>query len=363
MVRRGMDGRPRLGYLTPMERDEAAATGLALLTPERSRRRSLVARHAAARGLPRQRPRPGPAALRCRPGPDRACRIGCRSGWRTRSSRGSAERVGASSRRVTASRHSQAQDRRRSSPRSAGLPGSPARPSGGSRAASPAATVRDRELWLEGEPLSGRAAKAGIARIFAAAGLEQPRGNIVAPGGGGGVPHSSGTPDRIVRAGETLVVDLFPRAACSPTAPALSASANRRRRRGGARGGPRGPAARARRRAPRRARLGPPGGRLRGVHRQGLPDPALRARDAPGLRPRPGTRRRLRAARVPELQAPRRGGRPARGRRRPDPRARPLRPRTGHGFGIRLEDLVHLGRSEPENLTPLPYDLDPRAWV
>ena len=30
--------------------------------------------------------------------------------------------------------------------------------------------------------------------------------------------------------------------------------------------------------------------------------------------------------------------------------------------GVRLEDLVHLGAAGVENLTPLPYDLDPRAW-
>ena len=33
------------------------------------------------------------------------------------------------------------------------------------------------------------------------------------------------------------------------------------------------------------------------------------------------------------------------------------------GFGIRLEDLVSLGEAGPENLTRLPYELDPRAWV
>ncbi len=29
---------------------------------------------------------------------------------------------------------------------------------------------------------------------------------------------------------------------------------------------------------------------------------------------------------------------------------------------MRLEDLVTLGDEGLENLTPLPYDLDPRAW-
>jgi Xaa-Pro aminopeptidase len=33
------------------------------------------------------------------------------------------------------------------------------------------------------------------------------------------------------------------------------------------------------------------------------------------------------------------------------------------GWGVRLEDLVYLGSGGLEDLTPLPYDLDPRAWV
>ncbi|HSN89399.1 MAG TPA: M24 family metallopeptidase, partial [Thermoanaerobaculia bacterium] len=32
------------------------------------------------------------------------------------------------------------------------------------------------------------------------------------------------------------------------------------------------------------------------------------------------------------------------------------------GYGVRLEDLVYLGPEGLENLTPLPYSLDPRAW-
>ena len=31
--------------------------------------------------------------------------------------------------------------------------------------------------------------------------------------------------------------------------------------------------------------------------------------------------------------------------------------------GVRLEDLVHLAETGAENLTPLPYELDPRAWA
>jgi Xaa-Pro aminopeptidase len=32
------------------------------------------------------------------------------------------------------------------------------------------------------------------------------------------------------------------------------------------------------------------------------------------------------------------------------------------GFGVRLEDLLVVRAEGLENLTPLPYDLDPRAW-
>ena len=33
------------------------------------------------------------------------------------------------------------------------------------------------------------------------------------------------------------------------------------------------------------------------------------------------------------------------------------------GWAVRLEDLVHLTKEGARNLTPLPYDLDPRAWT
>src|SRR4030095_16797943 len=68
-----------------------------------------------------------------------------------------------------------------------------------------------RELWLGGERLRVRRLRAEIGRLFAERGLEQPRGNIIAPAEEGGVPHSAGTPDRVLRAGEALVVDVLPR--------------------------------------------------------------------------------------------------------------------------------------------------------
>ena len=53
--------------------------------------------------------------------------------------------------------------------------------------------------------------KALAARVFAGHGLEQPESSIVAPGEEGATGHSTGTPERVLRAGESIVVDLFPR--------------------------------------------------------------------------------------------------------------------------------------------------------
>jgi Xaa-Pro aminopeptidase len=33
------------------------------------------------------------------------------------------------------------------------------------------------------------------------------------------------------------------------------------------------------------------------------------------------------------------------------------------GWAVRVEDLMHLGADGPEVLTPLPYELDPRGWA
>ncbi|MEM9557902.1 MAG: M24 family metallopeptidase [Acidobacteriota bacterium] len=48
-------------------------------------------------------------------------------------------------------------------------------------------------------------------RVLAEHGLEQPAGNLIAPAEQGAVPHSVGDDARALRAGETLIVDLFPR--------------------------------------------------------------------------------------------------------------------------------------------------------
>ncbi len=73
-----------------------------------------------------------------------------------------------------------------------------------------AETVRG-ELHLEGRPLSVGRLRGAVAMVLAAAGLEQPHGSLLAAAEEGAVPHNTGSDQRLLRAGESLVVDLFPR--------------------------------------------------------------------------------------------------------------------------------------------------------
>ncbi len=67
------------------------------------------------------------------------------------------------------------------------------------------------ELRLGEAPLTVSRLKAVAAAVFAADGLEQPEGCVAAPAEEGATGHSTGTPGRVLRAGESVVVDLFPR--------------------------------------------------------------------------------------------------------------------------------------------------------
>jgi len=362
VVPAGSGRSPRLGYLTPMERDEAAATGLELLNPDDLD----VARWS------RDSPQPGAfhanvlaqALQRCGVAPGRIALAGrlpfglahevlgrlAKEGWSF---------VSASDGLLAIRKHKNAAELAEIR-RVAGVTCQALRWVAASLAGS---TVRNGELWLEGDALSVARLKAGIAGIFAAAGLEQPRGNIVAPGGEGGVPHSSGTPDRIVQAGETLVVDLFPRgglfADCTRTfcvgeppqrvaaafaavreALQLAHAAARPGARGWdlqvavceaftARGYP--------------TPLSEPGTLQGYVHGLGH-GVGFELHESPSFKRHAEEDGRLEIGDVLTLEP---------GLYDPEPAT---------GFGIRLEDLVHLDE-QPENLTPLPYDLDPRAWV
>ena len=305
-------GAPRLGYLTPMERDEAAATGLELLSPEQLD----VARWS------RDTPEPGPfhanvlaqALQLSQVGPGRIAlagrlpfglahevlsRLGA-EGWTFVSAS-----AGLLELRKSKSASEVAEIRR--------VAGVTCQAMRAVAALLAGAVARDGELWLESEPLRVARVKAEVARIFAGAGLEQPRGNIVAPGGEGGVPHSSGTPERAscVRAKRWSSTS-FRAAACSPTVPAPSASASRRSASMAAHAAVlRRSAAGPRRRFARASRLGPPGSGLRGVHRPRLSNSALRARHPLRICSWTRTRSRVRVARASEFQtACERGRRP-----------------------------------------------------
>lgn len=354
-------GPARLAYLTPMEREEAAATGLHLITPEQldmARWQSQAAEPAdlmawvAERSLEAAGIPPGRVALA---GHGQAGVIQAafsslaRKGWTwvagnpillaVRKSKSAAELAG-----IRKSAEGVSATMRRVASRLA------------------AASVRDGELWLDGERLTVARLRSEVGQVLAAHGLEQPKGNILAPGEEGGVPHSTGTPERVLRAGESLIVDLFPRGT-------LFADCTRTFCVGGPPEGLRRAHAvvlAALERAHLRARLGVRGwaiqeevcdlfdaegfptqistpGTARGyVHNLGH-GVGFDLHEQPIFRKAAGAEGVLRQGDVftlePGLYEPEVGG-----------------------YGVRLEDLVHLGPEGLENLTPLPYELDPRAW-
>lgn len=356
------EGPVRLVYLTPMERDEAAATGLTLITPEDldlvrlasefPERAALLAR-VTARAFELCGLTPGRVALA---GHGQAgviqgtCALLSGEGWTW---------VPGNSLSLTV--------RKRKVPAELtgieeAVEGTVAAMRAVARLLAGAAPGGDGELWLEGERLTVARLRAEVGRLLAGRGLEQPRGNIIAPGNEGGVPHSTGTPDRVIREGESLVVDLFPRgrlfADCTRTfcvgePPEALARAHAAVRS-------------ALEEAHLRAVPGVRGWDLQELvcarfEAEGYPtmisDPAssrgyvhnlghgvgFDLHEYPTFKKASGGEGVLREGDVFTLE--------------PglyDPEA---------GYGVRLEDLVLLGPEGLESLTPLPYDLDPRAWA
>jgi Xaa-Pro aminopeptidase len=353
---------PRLGYWTPMERDEAAASGLELLTPELLDLPRLAREHpepaaflaaGLAAALARCGVVPGTIALAGRaPAGTLAAALDLlrSAGWSFVSGSDASRRL---RKRKTAAEIADAR-------RAAAVTASVFRALAGRLAA---AVVRGGELRSEGERLTvGRLARE-VAVAFADAGLAQPRPPILAPGEEGGVPHSGGSPERVLRVGESLVVDLFPRgrlfADCTRTfcvgePPEALARAHDEVRaaltlahaecapgrigwdlqklvceRFAERGWP--------------TPITVPGSERGYVHNLGhgvgyeLHElPSFRDRAAPGdglLEP--GDLITL----EPGLYEPGAGG-----------------------FGVRLEDMLLVGEGGVEILTPLPYGLDPRSW-
>ncbi len=198
-----------LAHFSPLDRGEAARTGLAPLDPEllgvtAARRQEgegaalalILERALAFAGV-----LPGPVALAGRRGSGvvfEACRALERRGFRFAS--------GNELLRVLRKRKTEdelAEVRAAAGGASAAL----------RRLAALLAQAEPRtgELWLGGERLRTRRLRAEVAVVLAGLGLEQPEGNLLVAGGEGAVPHNTGADDRVLRQGESLVVDLFPK--------------------------------------------------------------------------------------------------------------------------------------------------------
>jgi Xaa-Pro aminopeptidase len=355
-----------LAYLTPMERDEAAATGLALLTPE-----ALDLTRWASEA-------PEPADHMARVAQKSLELAGIAPGRLALAGHGQAGVIVAACNRLTRDGWTfvpgnglvLAVRKRKTQAELDALRAASAATCAAMRAVAgllAAAVVRDGRdgatLALEGEALKVARLRDEVARVIAHHGLEQPKGNIIAPAEEGGVPHSTGTQDRVLRAGESLIVDLYPhgtlwsdctRTFCvgTPPEPLARAWAAVRdavetahlRAVPGVRGwdlqetvcalfDQRG----------YKTPISSPGTTTGYVHNLGH-GVGFDLHEQPIFKKISGAEGVLREGDVFTLEP---------GLYDPTP---------GTGYGVRLEDLVWLGPDGPESLTPLPYDLDPRAW-
>jgi len=354
---------PFLGFLTPMEREEAAATGLALLEPAALEVGKRLEEGLAApdllgavvgRGLELAGVAPGRLALA---GHGAAGVL-----W------GAGGRLAARGYQLVPGNELTLVFRKAKSPAELAAARAAAAGTGEALRAVArllaAATVRaepEPELWADGERLKVGRLRAEVARALAAHGLEQPEGNILAPGRDAAVPHSTGDDGRVLRPGEALVADLFPRGAlfadCTRTfcvgrpPEALqrahgtvleTLAAAHREAAAGVRGFALQESACARLEAAGYpTSLSHPGTDVGYVHGLGH-GVGHELHEYPSFRKHAGREGVLGKGDLFTLE--------------PglyDPEA---------GWGVRLEDLVALGDHGLENLTPLPYDLDPRAW-
>jgi len=357
-------GAPRLGFWTPMERGEAAASGLDLLTPEALELARLSARAGSSGELLADVLESSLAICGVEPGPIALAgtsRVGAaveaaqaltRKGWSFEPGSGLVRRW--RRRKGAAELHAirRAAEGTNDAFRAV------------ARRLATAAVGPDGALTSDGEPLTVGRLKQEIALLFASRGLVEPRANIVAPGEEGGVPHNTGRPDRVLRTGESLIVDLFPRAElfadctrtfCVGDPPEALARAHADVRQ-------------ALDLAHRRMAPGVVGWDLQRevcglLSERGWPTPVSAPETVRGyvhnlghgvgyeLHELPSFRRddaeeadgRIAVGDVATLEP---------GLYEPDE----------GGFGVRLEDLVAVHEDGCENLTPLPYGLDPRAW-
>jgi Xaa-Pro aminopeptidase len=226
-----------------------------------------------------------------------------------------------------------------------------------------ASQARDGELWSEGERLTLGRLRGEIGRILGAAGCEQPRGAIVAAGEDSGVPHSSGEDAHVLRAGESLVVDIFPRRGAlfsdctrtfcvgTPSEPLFKAHQEVERALAGAESSAQvgmaawdlhSGVAESFTRAGYPTLLTHPETTVGFVHTLGH-GVGYELHEQPIFRRNSGPAGELAEGDVVTLE--------------------PGLYNPGEGYGVRIEDLYVLGSDGLEILTPLPRDLDPRAWT
>jgi Xaa-Pro aminopeptidase len=354
---------PRLGFLTAMERDEAAATGLGLLTPEEldvTRWSSEFPEPAtflaqvAGRALERCGLAPGRIALAGHGQAgvvQGACALLAAQGWTWVP--GNAL--------VLEARKWKEPGELAEIREAAAAAGEALRSVARLLAAATVHATNGNELWLQGERLTVARLRAEVANVFAARGLEQPRGNIIAPAEEGGVPHSAGTPERVLKAGESLVVDVFPRgrlfADCTrtfcvgePPEPLARAHAAvhdaleeaHLRSAPGVRGWDIQEAVCVRfTAAGYPTPISDPGTTCGYVHNLGH-GVGFDIHEFPIFRKTSGAEGVLREGDVFTLE--------------------PGLYDPAEKYGVRLEDLVYLGPNGLETLTPLRYELDPRVW-
>lgn len=352
--------RPRLGYLSPLDRDEAASTGLPLLDPEaldvvrwarEGAEPEAFLANVLSRALHLSELGPGRLALAghwIAGTVHAACGRLAEEGW----SFAAGEAIVATLRKYKTSEQLAEISK---------VAAATCQAFRGVAEALAASEERGGELWLSGEPLRIAKLRSLVARVFAEHGLEQPAGNIMAAAEQGAVPHTSGEDHRILAPGESLIVDLFPRgrlfADCTRTfcigeAPEPLARAHAQVRE-----------------ALRLARdLARPG--VRGWSLQesvcehfaaaGYPTPitdpgttsgyvhglghgvGFELHELPSFKEEAGDTGLLEAGDVITLE--------------------PGLYDQAAGYAVRLEDLYTVTETGVECLTPLPYDLDPRAW-
>jgi Xaa-Pro aminopeptidase len=360
------EGTAHLAYFTPMERDEAAATGFALLTPE-----ALDLTRWASEA-------PEPADYLARVTAKSLELLGIAPGRLALAGYGQAGVIVAACNRlmkdgwtfVPGNGLVLAVRKKKTAAELAAIRAASDATCAAFRAVAgllAAATVRDDQtLEVGGEALKVARLRDEVAKVLSHHGCEQPKGNIIAPAEEGGVPHSTGTQERVLRAGESLIVDLYPRGTlwsdCTRTFCVGTPSETLRhawtavrdaletahlRAAPGVRGWDlqeaicalfeeRGYA----------TPISQPGTTTGYVHNLGH-GVGFDIHEQPIFKKVSGAEGVLREGDVFTLEP---------GLYDPTPVS------SDSGYGVRLEDLVWLGPDGVESLTPLPYDLDPRAW-